>query len=81
MHSDLWGLAQVPSLSGGKYFMTLIDDNSRNIWLYIVKTNDQPLQKFKIWKAIVENYIGLQVKVLKTDNGLEFHNKEFVDYS
>lgn len=61
--------------------MTLINDNSRNIWLYIVKTNDQPLQKFKIWKAIVENYIGLQVKVLKTDNGLEFHNKEFDDYS
>lgn len=61
--------------------MTLTDDNSRNIWLYIVKTNDQPLQKFKIWKAIVENYIGLQVKVLKTDNGLEFHNKEFDDYS
>lgn len=43
--------------------------------------DDQPLQKFKIWKAIVENYIGLQVKVLKTDNGLEFHNKEFDDYS
>lgn len=61
--------------------MTLTDDNSRNIWLYIVKTNDQPLQKFKIWKAIVENYIGLQVKVLKTDNGLEFHNKEFDDHS
>lgn len=61
--------------------MTLTDDNSRNIWLYIVKTNDQPLQKFKIWKAIVENYIGLQVKLLKTDNGLEFHNKEFDDYS
>lgn len=61
--------------------MTLTDDNSRNIWLYIVKTNYQPLQKFKIWKAIVENYIGLQVKLLKTDNGLEFHNKEFDDYS
>lgn len=61
--------------------MTLTNDNSRNIWLYIVKINDQPLQKFKIWKAIVENYIGLQVKVLKTDNGLEFHNKEFDDYS
>lgn len=61
--------------------MTSTNDNSRNIWLYIVKTNDQPLQKFKIWKAIVENYIGLQVKVLKTDNGLEFHNKEFDDYS
>lgn len=81
MHSDLWGLAQVPSLSSGKSFMTSTNDNSRNIWLYIVKTNDQPLQKFKIWKAIVENYIGLQVKVLKTDNGLEFHNKEFDYYS
>ncbi|KAH9762673.1 BED-type domain-containing protein [Citrus sinensis] len=29
VHADLWGLAQVPSLSGGRYFMSVIDEYSR----------------------------------------------------
>ncbi|KAH9723409.1 Integrase catalytic domain-containing protein [Citrus sinensis] len=29
VHADLWGPAQVPSLSGGRYFMSVIDDYSR----------------------------------------------------
>lgn len=31
----------MPSLSRGKYFMTLIDYYSRNVRLYILKTKDQ----------------------------------------
>ena len=30
-HSDLWGSAQVPSLSGGRYIVTFIDDFSRKV--------------------------------------------------
>nr|GEZ70696.1 putative reverse transcriptase domain-containing protein [Tanacetum cinerariifolium] len=33
--------------------------------------------KFKEWKKLVENQIGGLVKKLRTDNGLEFCNKEF----
>ncbi|KAH9779242.1 hypothetical protein KPL71_007654 [Citrus sinensis] len=35
------GPAQVPSLSGGRYFMSVIDDYSRKVWIYILKTEDQ----------------------------------------
>ncbi len=62
----------MPSLSGGRYFMTLIDDYSRNVWLYILKTKDQVVEKFKAWKALVENQSGRKLKALKTNNGLEF---------
>ena len=40
VHADLWGLAQVPSLSGGRYFISVIDDYSRKVWIYILKTKD-----------------------------------------
>ncbi|KAH9801638.1 hypothetical protein KPL71_001098 [Citrus sinensis] len=79
-HSDLWGPAQVPSLSGGRYFVTFIDDFSRKVWLYILKTKDQAFEKFKIWRALVENQSGVKLKALRTDNGLEFCNKEFDEY-
>ncbi|KAH9647599.1 Endoglucanase 8 [Citrus sinensis] len=77
---ELLGSAQVPSLSGGKYFMSLIDDYSRNVWVYILKIKDQALEKFKVWKSLVENQSGFKFKCLRTDNGLEFCSKEFEEY-
>ncbi|KAH9647600.1 Endoglucanase 8 [Citrus sinensis] len=71
---------KVPSLSGGKYFMSLIDDYSRNVWVYILKIKDQALEKFKVWKSLVENQSGFKFKCLRTDNGLEFCSKEFEEY-
>ncbi|GJR70181.1 retrovirus-related pol polyprotein from transposon TNT 1-94 [Tanacetum coccineum] len=34
-------------------------------------------EKFKEWKQLVENLTGRTVKKLRTDNGLEFYNREF----
>ena len=77
VRTDLWGPAQVSSLSGGKYFMTLIDDHSRKVWLYILKTKDQVVEKFKVWKVLVENQSGKKLKALRIDNGMKFCNREF----
>ena len=41
IHSDLWGPSQVPSLGGNKYFMTMIDDYSKRVWVYVLKAKDQ----------------------------------------
>lgn len=35
IHLDLWDPAKVNSHGGVKYFLTIIDDYSRNVWLYI----------------------------------------------
>lgn len=80
VHSDLWGPAQVPSLSRGRYFVTLIDDYSRKVWLDVLKSKNQALEKFKVWKTLVENQSGKREKTLRTNNGLEFYNKEVQDY-
>ena len=60
--------------------MSLIDDYSRNVWVYILKIKDQALEKFKVWKSLVENQSGFKFKCLRTDNGLEFCSKEFEEY-
>ncbi|KAH9705461.1 hypothetical protein KPL70_011882 [Citrus sinensis] len=57
-----------------------LDDFSRMVWVYALKSKDEVLEKFKRWKVLVENQTNLKVKVLRTDNGLEYCNKLFEDY-
>lgn len=47
IYSDLWGSSKVPlSLSKSQYFISLIDDYSRKVWIYFLKTNSEAFDKF-----------------------------------
>ena len=35
---------------------------------------------FKKWKAQVENHIGRKIKYLRTNNGQEYRDKEFIRF-
>ena len=43
VHSDLWGAAKVESFGGARYFLSLVDDYSRRVWVYILKIKMMPL--------------------------------------
>ena len=77
VHSDLWGPSSTESLSGARYFMSLIDDHSRKVWTFILKSKDQAFSTFRDWKTMVETQTGRKVKRLRTDNGLEYCSTEF----
>ncbi|KAL1564721.1 Integrase catalytic domain-containing protein [Salvia divinorum] len=76
-HSDLWGPAQTLSEGGGRYFLSIIDDYSRKLWVYILKEKSDAFSKFKDWCAEVELEKGSTLKCLRTDNGLEFLSADF----
>ena len=40
IHSDLWGPAQIESLGGACYFLSMIDDFSRMVWVYPIRSKD-----------------------------------------
>ncbi|WJZ90886.1 hypothetical protein VitviT2T_010001 [Vitis vinifera] len=77
IHSDLWGPSRVSSIGGARYFLTLIDDYSRKVWIYFLKNKSETFLKFKEWKILVETQVGRKVKKLRTDNGLEFLSNDF----
>ena len=77
IHSDLWEPSRVPSIGGARYFLTLIDDYSRKVWIYFLKNKSDTFLKFKEWKILVETQTGRKVKKLRTDNGLEFLSNDF----
>ncbi|GKC88767.1 ribonuclease H-like domain-containing protein [Tanacetum coccineum] len=41
VHLDLWGPYRVSSREGFKYFLTIVDDYSRAVWTYLLKTKDE----------------------------------------
>ncbi|GKF98141.1 putative RNA-directed DNA polymerase, partial [Tanacetum coccineum] len=67
VHSDVCGPMKTKTLGGCSYFVTFIDDHSRKVWVYTLKTKDV----FKQFHALVERQTGNKLKCIRTDNGGE----------
>ena len=80
VHSDLCGPMKTPSLAGSQYFVTFIDDFTRKTWVYFLKNKSEVFEKFRNFKALVENQSGLHTKALRTDRGGEYISKEFLRF-
>lgn len=72
VHMDLWGPYRVPSICGGRYFLTVVDDHTRSTWTFLMKSKDQVYGIIVEFLAFVETQFNTRVRVLRTDNGTEF---------
>jgi hypothetical protein len=55
LHNDVFGLVSVPSLGKYMYYVSFIDDFSRNTWIYFLGNKFEVFDKFKGFKALVED--------------------------
>ena len=79
IHYDVCGPMPSTYLSGYEYYVTFIDDYSRNTyWIYFLKAKDEVFGKFKELKALIENHSERRIKTLITDNSGEYNSKEFL---
>ena len=58
-----------------KYFITFIDDYSLYMYLYLLRSKDETLDAFKVFKAEVENQCGKHIKIMRLDRGGEYYGK------
>ncbi|KAA0067607.1 retrotransposon protein, putative, Ty1-copia subclass [Cucumis melo var. makuwa] len=58
VHSDLWGPTKEAFMGGSRYFISIIDDFSRKVWIYPLKQKDEAFGKFLEWKKQVEKQTG-----------------------
>ena len=72
VRSGVCGPLKVRTLGCALYFVTFIDDHSRKVWAYTLKTRDQVLDVFKNFQANVERETGRQLKCVRSDNGGEY---------
>lgn len=68
----LCGPMRTKSLQGDRHFMMLIDDYTRMTWVTFLKEKLEAFEKFKAFKALVENKTGRPIKVLRLYIGGEF---------
>eukprot|EP00249_Psilotum_nudum_P025147 c29390_g1_i1 orf=407-4477(+) len=80
VHSDLCGPMKTATHNGARYFFLLVDDYSRMIWVFFLKSKDETFVKFREWLAMVERESGSRLMTLRTDRGGEFMSHEFLNF-
>ena len=55
IHSDICDLKLVQTRGGNKYFITFFDDRTKYYYVYLLKSKDEAIEKFVLYKNEVEN--------------------------
>ena len=55
-----------------KYFVTFIGDCTKYCQIYLLRSKDETLDKFKEYKLEVENQLGKTIKIIRRDRGGEY---------
>ncbi|GJZ58699.1 putative RNA-directed DNA polymerase [Tanacetum coccineum] len=69
------GPYRVTSSEGFKYFLTVVDDYTRAVWVYMIKSKDEVSQFITVFYNLIENQFNKIIKVFRSDNGTEFVNQ------
>ncbi|GJP86143.1 hypothetical protein CLOP_g16206 [Closterium sp. NIES-67] len=78
VHMDVVGPTRAPSLSGSRYFLTIVDDHTRAVWVYPLKSKGEVAAAvLKEWMPRAQRECGYKVKVIRSDNGGEFIGADF----
>ena len=75
IHTDICGPFPMKSVDGFDSFITFTDDYSRFGYIYPIKERTEALDKFKIFKAEVENQHSSKIKVVRSDRGGEYYGR------
>lgn len=70
IHCDLWG--PYTKSSGFHYFLTIVDDHSRAVWIYLIKEKSEVTGCLRHFCAMVKTQYDKIVKKIRSDNGTEF---------
>ena len=62
-------------MDGYDSFITFTDDYSRYGYIYPIKERSEALDKFKIFKAEVENQLDKRIKIVRSDHGGEYYGR------
>ena len=68
---------QTQSFGRSRDFITFTNDYSRYCYTYFLKKKSEALEKFKEFKASVENEFKIKIKALRADRGGEYLSNEF----
>ena len=68
------------SLSVYVYYVSFIDEFSRKTWIYFMKNKDDVFNKFKEFKALIENHTEKKIKPfdqIMVENSDQMNSKHY----
>nr|GEY84915.1 retrovirus-related Pol polyprotein from transposon TNT 1-94 [Tanacetum cinerariifolium] len=80
LHMDLCGPMRVESINGRKYVFVIVDDYSRYTWTHFLSSKDETLEVLINFLRLVQRGLHAQVRIVRTDKGMEFLNKTLHAY-
>jgi hypothetical protein len=69
VHTDLCGQIRPCTPSGKNYFLLIVDDYSRFMWLELMETKDEAFKFFKCVKALAETKSWKRLRAFRSDRG------------
>lgn len=72
LHSDLAGPMQTRTTGGSKYWLTIIDNHTRFLWTYTLRSKSEVPEVILDGIKMAERQAGAKVKRFRTDNGGEY---------
>jgi hypothetical protein len=69
IHTYIYGPFQVRTIDGFDSFISIIDDYYHYSYIYPIKGMSYALDKFKQFKAEIENQHNLKIKIVRSDHG------------
>jgi transposase InsO family protein len=77
VHTDLCGPISPVTPGGNSYFLLVVDDYSRYMWLEVLKAKSDAFQHFCKIKAATEAAGNCKLRAFRSDRGGEFNSGEF----
>jgi transposase InsO family protein len=80
VHGDLYGSVKPVTPGRRRYFLLLVDDATRYMWVVLLAAKSKAAGAIKRIQAATKKECGRKLRVLRTDNSGEFTMTEFAAY-
>ncbi|CAH9085144.1 unnamed protein product [Cuscuta europaea] len=80
LHCDIWGGYTCESITGARYFLTIVDDFTRGVWVYLMKNKSEVPQILIQFFEMVHTQFEQRAKRIRADNGAEFQTNILINY-
>jgi transposase InsO family protein len=77
LHMNTIGPSWVRSMVGKWYVLVIVDDYSRYSWVFFLESKDEVFEHFQSLALRLNNEHSNCLKVIHSDNGIEFRNASF----
>ncbi|XP_075083308.1 uncharacterized protein LOC142167055 [Nicotiana tabacum] len=74
VYMDVWGPYRVCTYNGFRYFLTLVDDDLRMTWTFLLRLKSDVFVVLNDFIQLVQNQFSTTIKTFRSDNGHEFFN-------